>query len=123
MLTLFQNYLSSKGINFTNGNSVISFENNGLQYLFAYDETDPYYFRLLLPNVVNIDDTNEHIVNEAMNELNLNFKVVKAVINNHAIWISVEQFVYSHDNISELFNRSVSILDAFINAFRKKIKI
>ena len=124
MLTLFQSYLSSIGVNVKEGNeTTISFENNGLQYLFMTDKDDPYYFRLLLPNIVSISKENESKIISIINSSNAKFKVAKAIILNDKVWISVEQFVYSKDNtINDLFNRALHLLETFIKDFRKELK-
>lgn len=123
MLTLFQSYLSSIGVNVKEGNdTTISFENNELQYLFMVDNADPYYFRLLLPNVVSVSEENKSKITQLVTASNAKFKVAKAIILNDNVWISAEQFVYSKDNINDLFNRVLHLLETFIGDFRKELK-
>ena len=93
MLTLFQKYLSSinaEDIELENGS--ISFKRNGLYYLFLFDKKDPFYFRLTLPNVINIAKDNKDRIINAINTVNLNFKVAKAIVLlDGNVWISAEQ--------------------------------
>ena len=48
------------------------------------------------------------------------FKVAKSVIINDNVWISVEQFAYSMERINDLFERSLILLQAYINDFREE---
>lgn len=121
MLDIFQKFLSTLGATFTVENDSISFEYNGLQYLFISDVSDPYYFRLILPNIGEVNHENEVQMNQVVNQMNLEIKAAKATISNNRIWVSIEQFVYSKDNQYELFRRSISVLEAFMNIFREKI--
>ena len=123
MLTLFQSYLSSIGVKVKEGNETsISFESNNLQYLFLTDSSDPYYFRLILPNIAIVTDENTSKINQVVNSSNTKFKVAKSFIIDDKVWVSVEQFVYSRENINELFNRSLNLLETFMSDFRKEIK-
>lgn len=123
MLTLFQSYLSSIGVNVKEGNdTTINFEYNGLQYLFLTDQTDPYYFRLILPNIAVLSDENKSKIPQVVNSSNSKFKVAKAIILEDKVWVSVEQFVYSKDNINELFHRALNLLGTFVTDFRNELK-
>lgn len=121
MLNSFQNFLFSINVKFEIGNnSVISFENNGLKYMFVFDESDPFYFRLILPKFFEVTDDNKESIYETIIRMNAEIKVAKATINSNYVWVSVEQFVYSRDKIEELFKRSIKVLEAFISKFRKE---
>ncbi len=123
MLTLFQSYLSSIGVKAKEESDIfISFENNGLQYLFLTDNTDPYYFRLILPNIASISEENRSKITQVVNASNSKFKVAKTIILEDKVWVSAEQFVYSNDNINDLFNRSLQLLETVIGDFRKELK-
>lgn len=64
----------------------ISFTNNELFYIFVHDKNDPYYFRLILPNVLPIQE-NRYDVLDRINDGNTKFKVAKSVIINDNVWI------------------------------------
>lgn len=90
--------------------------------MFVFDESDPFYFRLILPNVFNVTEANKQDMYETINRMNTEIKAAKATIINNAVWVSIEQFVYSRDKIDELFNRAISVLEAFVNRFRSENK-
>lgn len=123
MLNSFQSYLSSRNVRFDiRSNTLISFENNSYNYMFVFDELDPFYFRLILPNVFEVTEANKQDIYETINRMNTEIKAAKATIINNAVWVSIEQFVYSRDKIDELFNRAIAVLEAFVNRFRRENK-
>ena len=120
MLSAFKKYLNIKGINIQKEDDItISFTYNGLFYIFVHDKSDPYYFRLILPNVLHVQ-ADRHTILDKINDGNEKFKVAKSVIINDNVWISVEQFAYSMERINDLFERSLILLQAYINDFREE---
>ena len=97
----------------------ISFEYNGLSYLFVSDKSDPYYIRLILPNIENINNANEINVYKNINQYNNKFKAVKMSVVENSIWLSIEQFLYSRENSNSLFFRLMKILETVITDYRK----
>lgn len=123
MITLFKQYLQTKNITPTEDNETITFEYNGLYYLFVHENSDPNYFRLIVPNLYKAtDEVDLTKYKELVNTINLKFKVAKSfVTTDDTVWISVEQFVYSVDNISFLFERSLVLLDLIVIQFREEL--
>lgn len=122
MQSKFIQYLSSKNLAFQNNvEEQITFKYENLNYLFVYDSSDSNFFRLLLPNIYSIENnTNE--CNEIVNNFNYTYKVVKAIVTStNQIWLSVEQFVYSEENIELMFERCVMLLKATISLIHKTI--
>lgn len=120
MITDFTHFLSSIGIVPQNTtDETISFEYNGLSFLFVSDKSDPYYMRLILPNIENIDDANEIDVYKKINHYNNKFKAIKMSVVENSIWILVEQFLYSRENANNLFFRLMKILETVITEYRK----
>lgn len=117
MITDFTHFLSSMGIE--PKDKTISFEYNGLSYLFVSDKSDPYYIRLILPNIENINNANEIDVYKNINQYNNKFKAVKMSVVENSIWLSIEQFLYSRENSNNLFFRLMKILETVITDYRK----
>ena len=93
MITDFTHFLSSMGIDPKDTtDETISFEYNGLSYLFVSDKSDPYYIRLILPNIENISNANEIDVYKNINHYNNKFKAVKMSVVENSIWLSIELF-------------------------------
>jgi hypothetical protein len=119
MITDFTHFLSSMGIvSKDTTDETISFEYNGLSYLFVSDKNDPYYIRLILPNIENINNTNEIDVYKNINQYNNKFKAVKMSVVENSIWLSIEQFLYSRENSNNLFFRLMKILETVITEYR-----
>ena len=120
MITDFTHFLSSMGIEPKEiTDETISFEYNGLSYLFVSDKSDPYYIRLILPNIENINNANEINVYKNINQYNNKFKAVKMSVVGNSIWLSIEQFLYSRENSNNLFFRLMKILETVITDYRK----
>lgn len=104
------------------GEDSIVFEYKELHYFFVYDPNDPYYIRLMLPNIISKEDfeKKQNInINDVINNYNTDFKAIKLIIVDNSLWLSIEQFVYSKDNIRQLFTRLISILETVISHFRE----
>lgn len=123
MLKSFKNYLVSNNINISEENQVtISFEYSNLNYVAIFDENDPFYFRLALPNILSVENENNITqLYEIINATNVNFKAIKTIIYNKNIWILIEEFVYSKESIDELFKRSIENLKFVFADFKDKI--
>ena len=121
MLTQFKQYLKTKDITPTTEiEEQITFQFDGLYYLFVYEKSDPNYFRLILPNIFKIED-NEERYSQLVNELNLKFKVAKTYINQDGmIWVAADQFIYSREGIDLMFERCLTLLKIFIEYFREQ---
>ncbi len=121
MLAAFKNYLNFKNIEIQEDDSRISFERKGLNYLFLYNREDPVYFRLILPKVLKITENNKAQISNSVNLVNQSVKVAKATIIDEDVWISVEQFVYSTENIEDLFDRVFLVFETFISELRNHL--
>lgn len=120
MITDFTHFLSSMGIvSKDTTDETISFEYNGLSYLFVSDKNDPYYIRLILPNIENINNADEIDVYKNINRYNNKFKAVKMSVVENSIWLSIEQFLYSRENSNNLFFRLMKILETVITEYRR----
>lgn len=120
MRTSFENYLRALNITFNNQDSdVISFNYHGLNFLCVTDCNDPYFIRLVLPNIA--EENNINNINQVINDYNVKYKAAKMLLINNSIWISIEQFVYYNDNmnvINAMFSRMINILENIIHDFR-----
>ena len=119
MLVQFKQYLETKGIKPTTEiEGQITFQFDGLYYLFVYEKSDPNYFRLILPNVFKVED-NRDKYDVLVNEINQRFKVAKTYITSEdMIWIAVDQFIYSREGIDLMFEQCIALLKIVIDYFR-----
>ena len=85
----------------------------------SFQDTDPYYFRIMLPKVSN-KPVDRNMLN-MINTINRDYKAVKTVeFESGVIWLVLETFVYSMDGIDQLFTRVMETLEEVITIYRKK---
>ena len=117
----FVEYLSSRGLAYTTASdTIINYNYKGLNYMFqSFQDTDPYYFRIMLPKVSN-KPVDRNMLN-MINTINRDYKAVKTVeFESGVIWLVLETFVYSMDGIDQLFTRVMETLEEVITLYRKK---
>lgn len=95
------------------------FHYNNLIFIFDSFENDPYYFRLSLPNVFQINDNNKNWVYDEINTINIKIKVAKLIDINNNIWCVADEFVYSFGNIDSLFQRTIACLHTIYEELKK----
>ena len=93
-------------------------------FLLWEDPDDPSFFRLTLPGIFDVTDENFAEAIMACNSINMQYKVVKAVLYEFDgeqedekdisnIWICFEQILDSTPEVGDLVSRSVeSMIDA-----------
>lgn len=119
----FISYLDKNGLKYSlyQESGFLSFSLNNLNYLFQWQERDPNYFRIALPNVENSPVINDRL--SIINQLVARYKVAKAItMNNGNLWLVAESFVYSWDNLDSLFARMISLLGQIIDEYRNKVR-
>lgn len=85
----------------------------------SFQDTDPYYFRIMLPKVNNKAVDNNFF--KVVNTINRDYKAVKTVeFEPGVIWLVLETFVYSLDGIDQLFTRMMDTLEVAIKIYREK---
>ena len=127
--TLVSRYLKSQGIASKKSELGINFTFEGWNFLFWDDIDDPLFFRLILPGVFDVTDDNFAEAIMACNNINWNFKVVKAVLyefedgqdSGASIWICFEQVLDSTPQVDDLIPRAVQSLIAAADAFMKEM--
>ena len=117
----FREYISNQsGISIVKEtDSYINFSSNGLIFVFEIFENDPYYFRIILPNIFAIDNSNESWVNTQIENFLINIKVARLVKKDLSVSAIADSFVYSPKNIDYLFNRVLSCLVTVYDEFKK----
>lgn len=126
MLVEFHRYINTlpNSIVIETSEDSVVFSYNGLSFMFICEEKDdPYYIRLVLPRIWNLEEEKDDIdinMYHKIDQFNNKFKVAKLFFFEKAIWASAEQFVYSKENVVALFARLISLLELLINEFRKE---
>lgn len=126
---LVSKYLKSQGIIATKNALGLNFTYEGWNFLFWNDADDPQFFRLTLPGVFDVTDDNFANAIMACNNINWNYKVVKAVLYDYedgkekgaSVWMCYEQVLDANPQIDELVPRAVHSLIAAAEAFTKEM--
>ena len=126
---LVSKYLKSVGIATQKNELGLNFTYEGWNFLLWDDADDPLFFRLILPGVFDVTDDNFAEAIMACNNVNWNFKVVKAVLydfeDEHdkgaSVWICFEQVLDSTPQVEDLIPQAVHSLIAAAEAFLKEM--
>ena len=126
---LVSKYLKSQGIVAAKNALGLNFTYEGWNFLFWNDADDPQFFRLTLPGVFDVTDDNFANAIMACNNINWNYKVVKAVLYDYedgkeqgaSVWMCYEQVLDANPQIDELVPRAIHSLIAAAEAFTKEM--
>lgn len=108
MLSVYENFLKENGITFEKHEYGLRFDYQGGFFVIFYDDNDPQYLNLCMPNVLAVSEDDLAKAYFILNEINNNKKVIKATINKeNAIWFSAELFVNKDPELKDFFFRLI----------------
>ena len=127
--TLVSKYLKSQGIGSKKNDLGLNFSYDGWNFLLWNDADDPLFFRLILPGVFDVTDDNFAEAIMACNNVNWNYKEVKAVLyefedehdSGASVWMCFEQVLDSNPQVEELVPRAIHSLIAAAEAFNNEM--
>ena len=125
---LVSRYLKSQGIAAKKSDLGLNFTYQGWNFLLWNDREDPSLFRLTLPGIFDVTDANFAHALMACNNINWNYKVVKAVLYDYedekeegaSVWLCYEQQLDTADVETLIRHAIQSLLSAF-DAFTKEM--
>jgi len=126
---LVSKYLKSQGIVATKNALGLNFNYEGWNFLFWNDADDPMFFRLTLPGIFDVTDDNFAKAIMACNNINWNYKVVKAVLYDYedgkdkgaSVWMCYEQVLDTTPDMGTLVRNAVQSLLSACDAFIKEV--
>ena len=86
------------------------FNHKNLTFLIFWDDNDNQYLKLALPGIYNVDHNNKLNSLKAANEVNKEWKVIKAVVTSDEVWVVAEQLIDKDPNFPDLIPRTIQIL-------------
>ena len=98
------------------------FEYQNLTFLIFWDDDDDQYLKIALPGIFNVDDNNRDDALVAVNEVNKEWKVIKAVVTDDEVWVVAEQLVDKDPNLVDLVPRTIKILTQGRISFYEHLK-
>lgn len=103
-------YLTSEGLRPQETDFGFVFEYSNLTFFIFWDDDDDQYLKLALPGIYNVDDNNRDDALYAANKVNIEWKVIKAVVHDDEVWVVAEQLIDKDPNLSDLVPRTIKIL-------------
>jgi len=106
----------------------LNFTYQGWNFLLWNDREDPSLFRLTLPGIFDVTDANFAHALMACNNINWNYKVVKAVLYDYedekeegaSVWLCYEQQLDTAE-VETLIRRAIQSLLSACDAFTKEM--
>jgi len=109
---LVKEWLKSQGFRYdVDSDGDIHFKYQTHNYFFTVSETDQSFFRLIMPNLYEVED-NREVVLEACNTISRDIKVVKAFLVEDRLWLAIEMFIDTTPELDDFFERCLDILEA-----------
>lgn len=126
---LVSKYLKSQGIVTKRSDVGLNFTFQGWNFLLWNDKEDPAFFRLTLPGIFDVTDANFARAIMACNNINWNYKVVKAVLYDYedgkekgaSAWMCYEQQLDATTDIEAILFRAMQSLLSACDAFTKEM--
>ena len=127
--TLVSRCLKSNGIVAKKSDLGLNFTYDGWNFLLWNDADDPMFFRLTLPGIFDVTDDNFAKAIMSCNNINWNYKVVKAVLYDYedgkekgaSVWLCYEQQLDAATDVESILNRAIQSLLAACDAFMKEV--
>ncbi len=127
--TLVSRYLKSLGLSAKKSELGLNFTYEGWNFLLWNDADDPMFFRLTLPGIFDVKDENFAKAIMACNNINWNYKVVKAVLYDYedgkdkgaSVWMCYEQQLDSQTDMGVFLPHAIQSLLSACDAFMKEM--
>ncbi len=109
-IDLVKEYLATEGYRYqVDEDGDINFKFEGVSLFYTADDDDPYYFRLIMPNIYQLENNREKVL-EAINTVTRDIKVMKAFLVEDRLWLSLEIFIDSTPELEDFFPRCMNVL-------------
>ena len=127
--TLVSRYLKSLGLSAKKSELGLNFTYEGWNFLLWNDADDPMFFRLTLPGIFDVKDENFAKAIMACNNINWNYKVVKAVLYDYedgkdkgaSVWMCYEQQLDSQTDMGVFLPHVIQSLLSACDVFMKEM--
>ena len=127
--TLVSRYLKSLGLSAKKSDLGLNFTYEGWNFLLWNDADDPMFFRLTLPGIFDVKDENFAKAIMACNNINWNYKVVKAVLYDYedgkdkgaSVWMCYEQQLDQQTDMGVFLPHAIQSLLSACDAFMKEM--
>ena len=115
-------YLAEEGFRPQEEDYGFYFRYQMLSFLIHWDEDDELFLKISLPGIFSTDENNRVDALEAVNEVNVGRKVVKALIYDNSVWLTAEQLLDTTPKFEDIVPRTLGMLmqarESFYDALR-----
>ena len=103
-------YLATEGLRPQKEDYGIFFRFQMLNFAVFWDEDDDHFLRISIPNIFDVDENNRIDALTVSNTINMERKVVKALVTDNSVWISAEQLLDQNPVYSDIVPRTLGML-------------
>ena len=118
-------FLKSQGLQPEKREYGIAFMYQMMSFVILNYENDDYFFRLVMPGIMDVDANNRVDVLEACNKVTAGMKIAKAFIHDSDsgsdVWLTTEQLMDQDPRFEDIIPRSLKTLIAAHMEFGKAI--
>ena len=104
----------------TDADGDLQFKYQGLHMFFSVDKNDPLFFRILVPNIYEVENNRAKVM-EALHTITRDIKVVKAFLVEDRVWLAIEMFIDTTPDIDDFVERCLDILVASRERFVREM--
>lgn len=112
-MEIYKNWLTENSVKFEEKDYGLTFKYQGGYFIIGNNTKDRQYFNIVMPGIYDFAD-NEDVprikVLEALNRINAEYKVVKAVCDEEDCWLTTEIFIDSTPDVEDFMERLLNIL-------------
>ncbi len=112
-MDIYKNWLSENGVKYEEKDYGLTFKYQGGYFIIGNNSKDSQYFNIVMPGIFDFGDNPDVPrikVLEALNKINADYKVVKAVCDQEDCWLTTEIFIDSTPDVEDYFERLLNIL-------------
>ncbi len=112
-MDIYKNWLSENGVKYEEKDYGLTFKYQGGYFIIGNNSKDSQYFNIVMPGIFDFGDNPDVPrikVLEALNNINADYKVVKAVCDQEDCWLTTEIFIDSTPDVEDYFERLLNIL-------------
>ncbi len=112
-MEIYKNWLRENGVKFEEKEYGITFKYQGGYFIIGDNTKDLQYFNIVMPGIYDFAEHPEmprEKVLEALNKINAQYKVAKAVCDDEDCWLTTEIFIDSSPDVEDFMERLLNIL-------------
>lgn len=112
-MDIYKNWLSENGVKYEEKDYGLTFKYQGGYFIIGNNSKDSQFFNIVMPGIFDFGDNPDVPrikVLEALNKINADYKVVKAVCDQEDCWLTTEIFIDSTPDVEDYFERLLNIL-------------